>query len=837
MSSRSDKKKQAAGAARKRGPVSRRRKSSAPPPTQSFAPPPAPSRATIKLDTEKHPPRCYKYYLVAFGAACLLAYLDDQSRVLVWGLATFFAGLSALVKPPRVGLGGWGDLAVVGFLAVPLLSFLPNFYWPLPDWRVIATDSMGIDLPSVLSVQPWWSFEAYVCLLAGTVWFYAAMQWTVNYGGQRRLYFGLSLLLSVCAGWIIVQDLSGSYELGLDGKVSANLFQAGIGLSGVFALGGIATFAYAVEGLRHRVAMPLFGLPATLLCLAALYLADASAGLVVYCLGVGAWLIWSLLLGSLPRLLCWGLPIVFLVAGVLLWMGGRSPGDFVERIRMDSWAFSETSSPLVQPTIDMILDAPLAGQGLGSFEAVFPQYRGATVGHLPIEHPGSDLLSLAAESGLLSVGFLVLSLYFYLRRCRGFSAGRSVGYRRAAVVVAVAFFGLGVSCGTAQHPGILYFGLLFAAMVLPKDSRQACRLPQFVWRITGGLLVLIGLTWMLAGWLGWPFHSTMLYAHLQSRATNLTLENSQAADLEFLDKWVDLRPLDWQAYSARGERRLLLSGENAAEAAADFDRARFVEPVLGRVTFEEGLAWIGYDAARVIAAWEATLNRALEDRAATFSRMLAMADESSSVRSGLSRLSEISSDFRMLFLARLKGAELMRELQVELERSPALTQFGSEERSMLLENWIEHGDFTTARDFVEANGDSLPRVWWLRSLIHKNQADFRLAVDSIRRHVASPGISESALEPGALDRVSRQFMIQPSDRSKGFALLATYLEGADYGSALSVIDRMLAVDDTDSSLHYWKAEILYQMNDYIESWFAFEQYLIHLWNRPGPAAE
>lgn len=828
-----DNKKRVAGPRRKRGRSSGSRGSSLPPPTQSFAPPPSPSRATIKLDMGKQERPLYKYYLLSFCVVCLLALLDGQGTALVWGFAIFCAGLSVLIKPPRVGLGRWGDLAVLGFLAVPLLSFLPNFYWPIPDWRVIATDSLGIEFPAALSVQPWSSLEAYLCVLAGVVWFYAAMQWQVNYGGYRRLFCGLSVLLSIWAGWLVVQHQSGSYELGMDGPAVPHLFGEGIELSAIFALGGIATFAYAAEGFRHRLAMPLFGLPATLLCFAALYLADARDALTVYYLGICLWLIWSLLAGSVPRLLCWGLSAVLLVVGLVIWVNDGSVGT----LKIDPQAAAKVDAHLFGDTIDMVVDAPISGLGLGTFSSVFPQYRDAATDHGSIAHPGSDLLLLAAESGLLTVGFLALALWFYVRRWHGLNQGGSAVYRLIAMVSALAFFGLCLVNGVAHHPGSLYFGLLFAALALPRRHRQDSRIPPLAWRIAGACLLLFGLIWMMAGSFGWPFHSATQYARLHSNVKSPAVERGHEEVLDFVEKWVHLRPLDWQAYSERAKLKLRLSNENAAEATADFERARFVEPVLGRVTFEEGIAWLDKDAERVIGAWEATLDRELEDAEATFIQMLTAAEGTSNVLNGLARLSEASPDYRSILLARLKGEPFMRELRIELEKEPGLAHFGEEQRSRIVETWIEHGDFGSARDFVEAYADSLRRAWWLQSLIYKNEADFRLAVDSIRSQLTPPEIAESAIEEASLARVSRQFTIQPSNFSKGFALLATHLEGEDYGQALSVIDRMLAVSETDSSLHYWKAESLYQMSDYIDSWFAFEQYLIHWWNRPGPAAE
>ena len=290
----------------------------------------------------------------------------------MWGIALFFSGLLAVLKPPRVGLGKWGDLAIVGLLATLVLSFLPVFYWSQPDWRVIATDSLGIELPAVLSVQPWSSLEAYLCVVAGIVWFYAAMQWRINYGGRRRLFLGLSILLSAWAGWVVLKYFSGVYQVGVDGVGGPSFFAAGTQRAAFFALGGIATFAYAVEGFRHRLAMPLFGLPATLLCFAALYVGEARGGLVVYYLGVLSWFVWSLRVGGLPRSLKWGLPLVAVAVGIAVWASGRSLPNLLGIAQFDLQGVSEVDSELARDSLDLILESPVGGVGLGTFSSVFP---------------------------------------------------------------------------------------------------------------------------------------------------------------------------------------------------------------------------------------------------------------------------------------------------------------------------------------------------------------------------------------------------------------------------------------------------------------------------------
>ena len=74
-------------------------------------------------------------------------------------------------------------------------------------------------------------------------------------------------------------------------------------------------------------------------------------------------------------------------------------------------------------------------------------------------------------------------------------------------------------------------------------------------------------------------------------------------------------------------------------------RARFVEPILGVVSYKEGIAWLPINSGRVISAWRETLLREMENMDSTFDRMLEQA-VSHEMREKMARLSEINPHYR-----------------------------------------------------------------------------------------------------------------------------------------------------------------------------------------------
>jgi hypothetical protein len=51
-----------------------------------------------------------------------------------------------------------------------------------------------------------------------------------------------------------------------------------------------------------------------------------------------------------------------------------------------------------------------------------------------------------------------------------------------------------------------------------------------------------------------------------------------------------------------------------------------------------------------------------------------------------------------------------------------------------------------------------------------------------------------------------------------------YLESGEYREALRVIDALLQRSKSPAYVYYWRAEVLYQLEDYSGSWYAFEAY-------------
>lgn len=796
-------------------------------PTSSFSAI-TPSSASITFEEKQSPP-VWRGYLFGLVGITLLILLGGGHNVYALSLSLLLPGIALLFNPPRKSQGVWMDRMALAFLAVLLLSFIPQFYWPTPEWRTAAVEIFGITLPASLSIQPMLSFEAWVSALAGFAWFYAASSWQINGPGRKWFYFSLCLVVGGLAAVVLWGNVSGVKYPSAENSTVFTFFPNRNQTSNFLALGGVAAFGYFMCALRARRLMPIIGFVVSGLSFLALVWGVSRAGVILFFVGILIWYFLHLGSGRMARGVKLGIPLALIAFSVFIVSNSRATERVVDFLASPSNWSEDFRSLIAKDTFEMIEDAPLTGHGLGTFSAVFPQYRNSSASYQRAVHPESDILWLTAETGILGLALFLGFIISYLVRCRGLSNGPSGSLRLVAFAPLLIFMLHAFVDVSGHRPGTVYFAILFAALALPPSKQKKPTLKPKVWRLCGGFLIMCGVIWGVSGPAGLPFHSSVASSNYQIKIKEGIKEDNYEAALLGVNKWIELRPLDWRAYFQRATLTLSDSGERG-KAAADFRRARFVEPTLGIVALEEGFVWIPYDAGRAVAAWREVFFRELESVSSARRSILDAAYHNPELLPRLARLSELDTHFRTYFLGYQSGDYLMQEIRHDLETDPSLGQFTRKQRTSILKNWILRGDHQAAENFLKENGTSLNRPWWLWSLLRKEQANFEGAVNHIRSAIKPPNLPEISTADVPFDRLNREFTVAPGDVMKGTTLLKIYLQKGNFHKVKEVAQAMITAQrEVPLYVNYLQAESHYQLQDYTESWYAFETYLKLLW--------
>lgn len=791
--------------------------------TSSFSRP-VPSRAPIELPEKPKDPAVFRAFLFGFLAVAGLILLGGSHHAFALGFALAAPGFVLLRSPPLESPGRWMDIGAGGLLAVFLGAFLPVGGLLGQNWREEAVDAFGIDLPGLATIQPALTGEAFLLAAAGLSWFYLAANWRINHNGWQWLYFCLSCLIAVFAGTVVYGNVYGLRYPGAEDATAFSFFPNRNQTANFLAVGGVVTFGYAMEGLRNRRLLHLIGLVATGLCFAALVLGVARAGLFLYFAGLFLWFLIRLRDARISRFLKVGLPGVLLLF-VWVLLGNTATMDRTKDFLGNPGEWErEYRALLYRDTAHMVGDAPLTGHGLGNFSAIFPQYREAARNHHKVAHPESDVFWLAAEGGAAALVFAGILLAGFFRKYPGSRTGRSGPYREIAWLGVVVFLLHALVDVPAHRPGTAYFAILFAGLAVSRGTGKRTTLPPWAWRTVGGGLVVFGLLWMGAGLFGWKTQSNKALERDGERVEDFIGAGDYGMAREVIGELLGRRPLDWRMYTRRAQLTLAESGDPSA-AAEDFRRARFVEPVLGAVTLEETLSWLPDAPGRAVSAWRKTLSRELANPEKEYLRMIRKGHENEAFLVRLIELSRTYPEFRTELLLTLEGDRLMKEIERELENDPALGHLERRQRSRLVAHWIDNGDVASAESFLEEQGAELAGSWWLRSRLLQKQARFEEALSHLREHIRKPDLPELEITEKQLVRFERKFERAARDLRLGTALLQYHLEQKNYDEALKMADALLERDPPPAYAHYWRAEVLYQLADYIESWYAYETFI------------
>ena len=221
-------------------------------------------------------------YLFALIGVAVLVLLGGGRSVSAAGLALLMPGLALLLRPPQRRLSKPIDFGILLILGSFVLSFLPVFYWKVPTWRTEAIETYGIDMPTVLSLQPLVSVEAFVIGLAAISWFYVLPSWPMNRCGRRWFGSVVSILTLFLAGASVCGNLLGWRYPGAEDAAAFSFFPDYKQMVNLLVIGGVASFGFAMEGVRRRRPLDLLGFVASALSLFALVQGMSRVGVLLY---------------------------------------------------------------------------------------------------------------------------------------------------------------------------------------------------------------------------------------------------------------------------------------------------------------------------------------------------------------------------------------------------------------------------------------------------------------------------------------------------------------------------------------------------------------------------
>lgn len=687
----------------------------------------------------------------------------------VWAITLFLAaaGLSLLVVRPVVRPGIVPVVLVTLFCCLCLLAFLPQSYFPVPEWRTALLKMGAVPLADSANPQPWlgwfwWWF------LAGTCFAFAALL-TAPLEAKP-----LALILHVAALFVAIYASLASFSLQTGWKYP---FYGGAVFgflpnrnhtATILVVGSVLSFGLMQWRIARgdKVAAAFAALCGAPSVAALLFFSTSRAGVVFLVVGLAVWAIGAARSSIMRSRSLATVGVLALFLGMLFVFGGTTVRDRLANLWKDALSVQmeqggtdvDFRQPIFRDTARMIADQPLSGAGIGQFSYVFPQYRKDSARAANVLHPESDWLMVAAESGVPSMVVLAGLFCWFVAVCwkSRSASGGMLRWTAASAVIAAALHGI---IDVPWHRVSLGWFLLAIASSSVPSSRHVARAPG----LSRFLFVLGGFALMAAaGWIGYenvegrspaPYRWPEISRELQALGEARRYEEAEQAAQEAVRKF----PLRYEShYWLAAHLRPFADTKPEIDAAVEAGQA--VEPVLPKVPAEQAVILQPVDPDGAIDAWAVAI-----ERSASIDQREGREGFPTACSYIVSAVASFKDDVgRQLVLARKLEARPVLLAQwfaqanedaavVFLENIPDKMKFlellPPSQRRKVLSRWISLPDAPTAvafmeeREAISAKGE----YWPVLSRYYAGQGDLPRAV---RRVASSCGIALDAPREG-----------------------------------------------------------------------------------------
>jgi O-antigen ligase len=759
--------------------------------------------------------------LVVFGS-----FLGGSTQRWSEGIVLAAFGSLLLARPPRFSLGPALNTLALLFLALAATAFLPARWFYLPAWRVALTRDFGVQLPGTLSVQPWLTLDCCITLLAGLAWIYYVATLDADLrdvrAAARTFAGGMIGLAALCIllhwqgqalpFWHNVRNF-GPYP---------NRNQTG----DLFGISTLIVLACMQDDFRRDRKRWIVWLAGVGVLIAALILDFSRAGILILVIGMMAWL------GRLA-LRKWtggGVAVAFslllLLLATLLLFGGETLERFHLRLGSEEGMTSDYRWLIFRDAWTMIKSSPWAGLGLGNFESIFALFRDVSRGVTRSHHPESDWLWLWSEMGWVGVALILAGTVLFVRRVFPLKEGTNQRFRYAALVGLILFALHGLVDVSAHRWGTFLAGtfLLGLAQFRPIGSAPR-RWPAVVFRLAGLIFLVVGLTWFMAWRRDLALPGRLGVDNAKDAATFANRGHRFSEAISLSSRGLEWAPLDWQLYFVRGTARVGAK-QPAAEALADFRRARFLEPSAWQPAFEEGRAWLGTEPTLALTAWGEALRRHTSEPGAIYSQMFPLAKEFDP--RVLARLGDFAigdPGLTITYLENLPGAEFPRALQELLQRDPGLTQLNAAQKTRLFALWSRGDALDDLVRTVGAHPEWARFAWPGMARWHAGRGEFSEAWQLVRRYAAPPALpSAPAVEP--IPELEQKLYADPQNYATGYALYRAQAAAGKTDDALGTIRHFTAQPGAPAYFYYLQGEAWAAKENWErawQSWRSFEE--------------
>lgn len=745
------------------------------------------------------------------------------------GMAAILLGLAVVIFPVRRSLPPFVTLCLSAALLAPLLALLPaDTLLSLPEWRTVLVQDWGIELSSTLSPQAGMTLEMWMVFALCVLWLY----WGLARGfspEQRRVILQVLALggvvlacLSIIEAWKWI-NVPWWPRKKLEWGEGFGPFANRNHTSGIIAITAILCAACAYDSHRQKRMSWSWFVGGFFICCTAIFINTSRAGLVLLFAGFTLWLGTSAMGRGFFKKMTVTASVVLIISTLLV----ISSGGVAARLQGPPAGIEgEAGGRLVifAKTLEVILEAPWLGIGLGNFEGVFPQFQGISSGlKYRTIHPESDYLWLLSEGGLLTLipclfvmAWLLGSTGPWFRRAKNRRRSRHDDRRlRNAAAIGVILAALHGLVDVPCH-ALGYWAWVVVLAGIAVRPRHFGGRPGIIANIAvrgGGLgMVGLGIAWMMvsSGHPVMPGASTV--EMLRQRANRAAVSGALGDSVSLFDEAIKLNPLDYRLYHERAWTRISMDAP-VLEILEDFSRSRALQPNDVPTHFKEGVAWLKVRPEFALIPWRTVLARSPDQ----FATMLQYANSYPELREPLWDLAN-TADLKVSYLDWVTDPkDFDRCLRSILAAQTDLSVLESAQRLKLFKKWYELGNKEALIAALETNRQWRDIGWRILAEHYARESQFQRActlaasyLPSMNRVLPGSGADVAALE--------RALLYNPMDPRRSIDLFQAQKAHGDVDGAIRTLEKVLKVPGCPTYVRQEIAALFAMKEDYRRAW-------------------
>ena len=346
-----------------------------------------------------------------------------------------------------------------------------------------------------------------------------------------------------------------------------------------------------------------------------------------------------------------------------------------------------------------------------------------------------------------------------------------------------------------------------------------------MFRRLGLLLVGTGALWLLADRGTVEVPGDQEVARLSALTRARSGQGQWAASVAAATRGLEIDPVNWQLYFQRAVARLG-AGEAHAEAAADFRRAFYLEPFLGRPVSAAADTWAraGEPDLAVSALLEAC-RRVPVEASAYFSGVCTAAGGEPAFLTRLAAATWSDPFLHLLYIEQLPPALQRQTVAATLAANPDLNGYDNRQRARLFGLWREDDAGLAAA--MEAHPAWQRAGWrrWLTALAGLGALERACGVAA--QFAPKPAVPPDAPEADrrSLAELQDAAFRSPGNPTVALRLYRARLAAGDAPGALSALRAVTARPGCPAYFHYLEATLAAGAGRWPTAWDAWQRYL------------